>query len=639
MDFSKDYFDEEVIDGFFVEPLMKRCWAAQAELLETIDKICRENDLRWWAHYGTLLGTIRHGGFIPWDDDLDICMPREDYVRLEQVLKSYSDDLYIMSMTDHNEKKDYLNFCSRIAWNRKHIIDRDYFKTYHDFLFPCGVDIFLLDYLSDDDEYESFRRDLMPSIKQIVACVQADNRYPAALEETLQNLEYIFETHLDRSKPLRRQIYALTEQMFSQLPEGTRSKYLTVMHEYYAVKPAEGKYALEALNDWFYLPFLNGAVRVASAYDEMLRSVYGRYDQFYRHGAAHNYPYYETYNRVFEKNPYRYSFKREDLQANRKIIKSKAKKKEILIIPYRAKYWYAIQSVYEEACEEPNTEVYVMPVNLLYRNAEGIVAETLYEGTQYPQNVKITDFHAYNLAEHHPDEIYIQNAYDYLNPVIAQDENFSSRVLMNYTDKLIYIPWSLMSEVDEDDGLGKKDLELAYFLPGVMHADEVRVQSKTMRRNIINQLTMLCGEDTRLIWEDKIIAGKFPIYDYIDSFRKPEKEKKRALYYASVASVCCLKQLYIKEMEEKIQRLQHSGYDIFLSCEKRMQRVLSALEPQLLKEFEDTIERLQKTGKIELLKDPESPAEIADILANFDHYEGDDSELSWRFKVIKHEWR
>ena len=349
MNFTRDYFSEEIIDGFFVEPLMKRCWAAQAELLETIDKICTENNLRWWTHYGTLLGTIRHGGFIPWDDDLDICMLREDYVRLEQVLKNYSDELYIMSMTDHNEKKDYLNFCARIAWNRKHIIDQAYFKTYHDFLFPCGIDIFILDYLSEDEEYENFRRELMPSIKQIVACIREDNTYPTELEETLQNLEYIFEKHLDRSKPLRRQIYALTEQMFSQLPEGTRSKYLTVMHEYYAMKPAEGKYSIEALNDWFYMPFLKGIVRVASSYDAMLHSVYGRYDQFYRHGAAHNYPYYEIYNSVFEKNPYRYSFKREDLQANRKIKKAEGKRREILIIPYRANYWYAIQFVYERA--------------------------------------------------------------------------------------------------------------------------------------------------------------------------------------------------------------------------------------------------------------------------------------------------
>ena len=88
-------------------------------------------------------------------------------------------------------------------------------------------------------------------------------------------------------------------------------------------------------------------------------------------------------------------------------------------------------------------------------------------------------------------------------------------------------------------------------------------------------------------------------------------------------------------MEMKIQRLKEAGYDVFISCEGRMKAVLSELEPELLKEFTITLEKLQETGTINLMKAPESPAEIADILANFDHYEGDDGELSWRFKVMQ----
>ena len=48
-------------------------------ILKAFDIMCRNHGLRYYLEYGTLLGAVRHGGFIPWDDDLDIMMPRPDY--------------------------------------------------------------------------------------------------------------------------------------------------------------------------------------------------------------------------------------------------------------------------------------------------------------------------------------------------------------------------------------------------------------------------------------------------------------------------------------------------------------------------------------------------------------------------------
>lgn len=60
---------------------LRRLQLTQLEILEVVDQICRDHNLAYSLYAGTLLGAVRHKGFIPWDDDLDICMPREDYDR------------------------------------------------------------------------------------------------------------------------------------------------------------------------------------------------------------------------------------------------------------------------------------------------------------------------------------------------------------------------------------------------------------------------------------------------------------------------------------------------------------------------------------------------------------------------------
>lgn len=66
---------------------------AALRVLKVIDGICRENGLRYWIIYGSLIGAVRHKGFIPWDDDLDIAMPRPDYDRLLTYFRSHQDEL------------------------------------------------------------------------------------------------------------------------------------------------------------------------------------------------------------------------------------------------------------------------------------------------------------------------------------------------------------------------------------------------------------------------------------------------------------------------------------------------------------------------------------------------------------------
>lgn len=60
---------------------------AELQILAEIDRICKKYNIRYFAEWGTLIGAVRHGGFVPWDDDLDIGMLREDYERFKEVAK------------------------------------------------------------------------------------------------------------------------------------------------------------------------------------------------------------------------------------------------------------------------------------------------------------------------------------------------------------------------------------------------------------------------------------------------------------------------------------------------------------------------------------------------------------------------
>lgn len=77
--FDESFFQEENICDFLVTTKQKKLWAIEIDLLLQIDKICNKYNLKYFLMFGSLIGAIRHKGYIPWDDDMDICMFRDDY--------------------------------------------------------------------------------------------------------------------------------------------------------------------------------------------------------------------------------------------------------------------------------------------------------------------------------------------------------------------------------------------------------------------------------------------------------------------------------------------------------------------------------------------------------------------------------
>ena len=89
--------------GFLVKSDRKKLWNAELEIYNEFRRICEKYNLRFFAGHGTLLGAVRHGGFIPWDDDMDFAMFRPDYEKFKEVARKEIQYPYFLSIWYENE--------------------------------------------------------------------------------------------------------------------------------------------------------------------------------------------------------------------------------------------------------------------------------------------------------------------------------------------------------------------------------------------------------------------------------------------------------------------------------------------------------------------------------------------------------
>lgn len=291
--FDDSYFLGETRDGFYIEPMMKCAWAAQLEVMCVIQHICKKYDIPYFADWGTLLGAVRHGGFIPWDNDIDICMFRDDYQRFLAIAPKELPTEYHINNAYTEEEYSFvfsrLLNASTISYDSKRL------SQFHRCPYIVGIDIFPLDTLPLSQNEESVLNQL---IALLVTTVGRYDEAPETMKSIVPQLEELCGLKFDPRKSLKNQLLRTADKL-CQIYNGTDSSLISYI-------PENAQKAIHLRKEWYqsckYLTFENIILPVPQNYDAVLTQLYGDYMTPVQNTAGHDYPFYKKQtNSVIEK--------------------------------------------------------------------------------------------------------------------------------------------------------------------------------------------------------------------------------------------------------------------------------------------------------------------------------------------------
>lgn len=296
------YLEDEIRDGFYIPSMTKRTWAMELTVLDLIDSICNRHNITYFADWGTMLGAVRHGGFVPWDDDMDICMHRNDFDRFKRYADEELPDGYSIMSFNNN---DYSwKFIVNVVPNDHMCFTAEYLKTHYAFPYIVAVDIFIIDNVSDDDALENSRNEEVKRLLSMADSLSTDN--PLELNkkrELFKKAEDILKIENKNN----------TKRVVQKVPWGVYNG-MSFPREYYS----------ESVR----IPFEFTNIPVPVCYDRGANIKYGDYMHFTMGGAGHDYPYYMGQKRTLKEDfdyPVLYKFDEKEVFNNERDFSSSLK--------------------------------------------------------------------------------------------------------------------------------------------------------------------------------------------------------------------------------------------------------------------------------------------------------------------------
>ena len=165
MKLDNDFYKPEIIDGTYVSEELKKIWAVNLDLLENFNKYCDKYKLRFFIGFGTLLGALRHQGFVPWDDDVDIIMPRDDFEQLKKLGTNFSYPYFLQS--DISEKEFWYGGMMKFRRSDTTFLEYKLYKNRH-INQGIALEIMPLDYIPDDSRKQRKQAEKIGRLQRLI---------------------------------------------------------------------------------------------------------------------------------------------------------------------------------------------------------------------------------------------------------------------------------------------------------------------------------------------------------------------------------------------------------------------------------------------------------------------------------------
>ena len=295
-----DYFQNEIRLDFEITETMKRAWGIQLTLLDKVIEIANRHHLKLWLDYGSLLGAVRHNGYIPWDDDIDICMERAEYMRfisiLEKELPEYCRIRSLYTTPGYDQPKAFISNRDKVdVGNEKEITD-----IYYGLPYVAGIDLYPLDYAPADEDQWNLIREIYIAVYDLA---QRYDKYKenGELEGYVIQIEELLNVSLERNDNLKTSLWKLADSV-AQMTRKSESNAM-LWYPDAAMRSNDMRRPLSAYSETIVTDFEMLKAPIPSGYADVLQICYGKsYMTPIHQSSTHEYPFYKVQQEWLDKH-------------------------------------------------------------------------------------------------------------------------------------------------------------------------------------------------------------------------------------------------------------------------------------------------------------------------------------------------
>lgn len=260
--------------------------------MKLIAKICEEQKINYCLAYGTLIGAVRHDGFIPWDDDLDIFMPRADYERFKSYCVEHKTELMPFEMFTPETHPDYPYMIGRFCNTN--------FELVADNEKPCGmgtfVDIYPLDGFGSDEKL-IHKKALWAKLPASCYFLFSAKHFKRTVRKGLNAAKFFL---FFISKLLGKKFFYKRLMNWAKLYDYEKSKYVACMT--WLVNGIKDVFEKTDIENTILHKFEDAEFRIPSNYDKLLLQIYGDYMQLPSEEKRIGHHFYRIYKKNGERS-------------------------------------------------------------------------------------------------------------------------------------------------------------------------------------------------------------------------------------------------------------------------------------------------------------------------------------------------